>query len=108
MATGSPPERSSRFRRNHVTHLCARPRYARAGRRLAVPNQGTSTGEDWLAHVDREEARYRDGEPSARAADADARQRQLTRLGNASAGAGLALLMAGRRDRSCRQLHPRR
>ena len=57
-----------------------------------MPDQGTSTGEDWLAHVDREEARYRDGESRLpEAADADARQRQLTRLGNASAGAGLAL-----------------
>jgi tetratricopeptide (TPR) repeat protein len=66
---------------------------------LVVPNQGASTGEDWQAHVDREEARYSDGESRLpEAADADARQRQLTRLGNASAGAGLALLMAGRRD----------
>ena len=32
------------------------------------------------------------------AADPDARQRQLTRMGNAAGGAGLALLMAGRRD----------
>jgi hypothetical protein len=31
------------------------------------------------------------------AADADARQKQLTRLGNAAAGAGLSLLMVGRR-----------
>src|SRR4029450_3631685 len=48
------------------------------GRRLAVPNQGTSTGEDWLAHVDREEARYRDGEsrlPNAGGADASPRRR---------------------------------
>ena len=70
-----------------------------------MPNQGTSTGEDWLAHVDREEARYRDGESRLpEAADADARQRQLTRLGNASAGAGLALLMAGRRDEAAASL----
>lgn len=55
--------------------------------------------EDWNAHVQREEERYRDGE--ARLPDADdpdARQRQLTRMGNAAYGAGLALLMAGRRD----------
>jgi tetratricopeptide (TPR) repeat protein len=55
--------------------------------------------EDWNAHVRREEERYRDAEarlPSA--TDADARQRQLTRIGNAAYGAGLALLMAGRRD----------
>jgi hypothetical protein len=54
---------------------------------------------DWQAHVAREEARYRDGETRLPdAVDADARQRQLTRLGNASAGAGLALLMQGRAD----------
>ncbi len=48
-------------------------------------------------HVEREQERYRDGEarlPDAE--DADARQRQLTRMGNAAAGAGLALVMAGR------------
>jgi hypothetical protein len=67
------------------------------GRRLAVPNQEAGTGEDWQENVEREDARYRDGEnrlPDA--ADPDSRQRQLTRLGNASAGAGLALLMDGR------------
>jgi hypothetical protein len=54
---------------------------------------------NWLAHVDREEARYRDGESRLPdSADADSRQRQLTRLGNVSAGAGLALLMDGRRE----------
>jgi hypothetical protein len=55
--------------------------------------------EDWNGHVQREEERYRDGE--ARLPDAnepDTRQRQLTRMGNAAYGAGLALLMAGRRD----------
>jgi hypothetical protein len=52
---------------------------------------------DWIGHVEREQERYRDGEarlPDAE--DADARQRQLTRMGNAAAGAGLALVMAGR------------
>src|SRR5437763_4027637 len=69
------------------------------GRRLAVPNKEGSAAADWQAHVDREEARYRDGVSRLpEAADADSRQRQLTRLGNASAGAGLALLMAGRRE----------
>jgi hypothetical protein len=54
---------------------------------------------DWDAHVQREMQRYRDGEDRlGDAADADARQRQLTRMGNAAGGAGLALLMAGRRD----------
>lgn len=51
---------------------------------------------DWDAHFRREAERYRDGEarlPETR--DADARQRQLTRMGNAAAGAGLSLLMQG-------------
>jgi len=51
---------------------------------------------DWGAHAAREEERYRDGKgrlPDA--ADQDARQRQLTRMGNAAGGAGLAYLMAG-------------
>jgi hypothetical protein len=70
-----------------------------------VPNQETNAGEDWQAHVDREDARYRDGESRLpQTADTDARQRQLTRLGNASAGAGLALLMAGRRDEAALRL----
>jgi hypothetical protein len=62
--------------------------------------------EDWSAHLEREEARYRDGEarlPDAR--DADTRQRQLTRLGNAAGGAGLALLMLGRGDEASNWLH---
>ena len=64
---------------------------------------------DWAEHFRRERERYRDGEsrlPDAE--DVDARQRQLTRLGNAAAGAGLALLMQGRTrdarewfDRAC-------
>jgi hypothetical protein len=51
---------------------------------------------DWAEHSRREEERYRDGEgrlPDER--DPDARQRQLTRLGNAAAGAALSYLMAG-------------
>ena len=52
---------------------------------------------EWQEHVEREERRYRDGE--ARLPEApDERQRQLTRMGNAAAGAGLSLLMAGRRE----------
>jgi hypothetical protein len=54
---------------------------------------------DWAGHVRREDERYRDGE--ARLPDADdqdAHQRQLTRMGNAAAGAGLAGLMAGNPD----------
>jgi hypothetical protein len=52
--------------------------------------------EDWAAHVQREEARYRDGEARLPAlTDRDERQRQLTRMGNAAAGAGLAYVMQG-------------
>jgi hypothetical protein len=61
--------------------------------------------EDWNAHAQREQERYRDGEarlPSA--TDPDARQRQLTRMGNAAYGAGLALLMAGRREQAAEWL----
>ena len=67
--------------------------------------------QDWSAHAERELARYRDGEArlaakDARAdasaaedsADPDSRQRQLTRMANAAAGAGLALLMDRRAD----------
>ena len=54
---------------------------------------------DWDAHVEREVARYEDGEARLpRLTEADDRQRQLTRMGNAAGGAGLALLMDGRRD----------
>jgi len=51
---------------------------------------------DWTEHARREDERYRDGEarlPDAE--DQDARQRQLTRMGNAAGGAGLARLMDG-------------
>jgi hypothetical protein len=51
---------------------------------------------EWAEHTEREEARYRDGEERLpEAPDDDARQRQLTRMGNAAAGAGLAHLMLG-------------
>jgi tetratricopeptide (TPR) repeat protein len=73
-----------------------------------VPEPRGREAEDWAAHLEREERRYRDGEarlagapedPEADAAhERDARQRQLTRMGNAAGGAGLALLMLGRRD----------
>ncbi|MHB8642773.1 MAG: hypothetical protein ACYDA3_07805 [Gaiellaceae bacterium] len=54
---------------------------------------------DWAEHVAREQERYRDGEARLpEAEDTDARQRQLTRIGNAAAGAGIALVMAGQRD----------
>lgn len=72
-----------------------------SGRRLGVPEPraAAQSGEDWAGHLEREERRYRDGESRLpEAQDADARQRQLTRLGNAAGGAGLALLMQARSD----------
>jgi hypothetical protein len=51
---------------------------------------------DWAGHAQREDARYRDGEARLpEAEDQDSRQRQLTRMGNAAAGVGLARLMGG-------------
>ena len=53
---------------------------------------------DWAGHFERERGRYADGEARLPGiADPDERQRQLTRMGNAAGGAGLALLMEGRR-----------
>jgi hypothetical protein len=64
-----------------------------------VPEPESCVSEDWTAHLEREETRYRDGEARLDGApDADARQRQLTRLGNAAGGAGLALLMQCRSE----------
>jgi hypothetical protein len=58
--------------------------------------EGGGRRQDWAAHLEREQARYADGQARlGDAVDADARQRQLTRLGNAAGGAGLALLMQG-------------
>ena len=60
----------------------------------------------WAEHFDREVERYRDGEnrlPGAE--DSDARQRQLTRMGNAAGGAGLSLLMQGRREDAAEWFH---
>jgi hypothetical protein len=52
---------------------------------------------DWAEHVAREQERYRDGQARLpEVGDPDARQKQLTRMGNAAGGAGLALLMQGR------------
>lgn len=73
-----------------------------------MPGAGgpSEQAEDWAAHLEREEARYRDGEARLPdAPDPDARQRQLTRLGNAAAGAGHALLMLGRGDDASAWLH---
>ena len=64
---------------------------------------------EWQAHVEREVARYEDGEARLPAiTDADERQRQLTRMGNAAGGAGLALLMDGRPDEAADVVCPRR
>lgn len=54
-------------------------------------------GLDWNAHIERERARYEDGKKRV-PDEPDARQRQLTRIGNAAYGAGLASLMLGRTD----------
>jgi hypothetical protein len=52
----------------------------------------------WESRLEREERRYADGEARLPGlVDPDERQRQLTRMGNAAGGSGLALLMAGRR-----------
>jgi hypothetical protein len=60
--------------------------------------EDTHAIEAWSEHLERERRRYRDGESRLPdAPDADSRQRQLTRMGNAAGGAGLALLMLGRR-----------
>jgi predicted Zn-dependent protease len=53
--------------------------------------------EDWNTHIERERARYEDG--SQRLPDEpDARQRQLTRMGNAAYGAALANLVLGQAE----------
>jgi len=58
--------------------------------------QSSAADPDWAAHVEREQRRYRDGESRLpEVDDSDGRQRQLTRIANAAAGAALALLMAG-------------
>jgi len=52
---------------------------------------------DWSEDEQRERERYEDGERRLPDTDdPDSRQRQLTRMGNAAGGTGLALLMQGR------------
>jgi hypothetical protein len=51
----------------------------------------------WRELATTAESRYRDGERRL-PTDADQRQRQLTRMGNAAGAAGLSLLMAGDHD----------
>ncbi len=72
-----------------------------------MPEPRNRVGEqDWAAHLERERARYEDGESRMPGPeDADARQRQLTRLGNAAGGAGLGLLMQGRTDEAAEWFH---
>jgi hypothetical protein len=58
-------------------------------------------GESWEARLAREVHRYADGEGRLPGVShPDERQRQLTRMGNAAGGAGLALIMEGRADES--------
>jgi hypothetical protein len=54
---------------------------------------------DWREMATRAQSRYRDGEGRL-PEEPDARQRQLTRMGNAANAAGLALLMAGDEEES--------
>jgi hypothetical protein len=57
--------------------------------------------ESWDEIVEREIGRYHDGEARL-PAEPDPRQRQLTRMGNAANGAGLALLMLGRDEEAAK------
>jgi hypothetical protein len=57
--------------------------------------------ESWDQIVEREIGRYHDGEARL-PAEPDPRQRQLTRMGNAANGAGLALVMLGRDDEAAK------
>jgi hypothetical protein len=59
--------------------------------------------EGWEEIVEREIGRYHDGEARL-PAEADPRQRQLTRMGNAANGAGLALLMLGHEEEAAKWL----
>jgi hypothetical protein len=54
---------------------------------------------EWAQQLERVEARYRDGDSRLpEMSEPDARQKQLTRMGNAAGAAGLALLMDGRHE----------
>jgi tetratricopeptide (TPR) repeat protein len=59
--------------------------------------------DSWKSHLEREEGRYRDGLERI-PDDPDERQRQLTRMGNAAYGAGLAQLMLGEREQAAEWL----
>jgi hypothetical protein len=61
---------------------------------------------EWAEHLEREIERYRDGEarlPDME--DSDARQKQLTRMGNAAGGAALSLLMQGKSEEAAAWFH---
>jgi hypothetical protein len=61
---------------------------------------------EWSELAEREIGRYRDGEARLPDADeSDPRQKQLTRMGNAAGGAGLALLMQGDEDQAADWFH---
>ena len=61
---------------------------------------------EWAEHLERETARYRDGEKRLPGIElSDERQKQLTRMGNAAGGAGLALLMQGKREEAGEWFH---
>jgi hypothetical protein len=61
---------------------------------------------EWSDHAEREITRYRDGEARLPGADeSDPRQKQLTRMGNAAGGAGLAMLMRGDKDQASEWFH---
>jgi hypothetical protein len=59
---------------------------------------------DWPRHAERELERYREGESRLGESRDDPRQRQLTRLGNAAFGAGLAYLADGRTEEATKWL----
>jgi hypothetical protein len=58
---------------------------------------------DWNVQADRARRRYEDGAGRV-PSEADERQRQLTRMGNAAWAAGLSLLMAGQVEEGCEWL----
>ena len=61
---------------------------------------------DWAGHFERQAARFEDGEARLPdSSDSDARQKQLTRMGSAAGGAGLALLMQGSTEEASEWLH---
>jgi tetratricopeptide (TPR) repeat protein len=60
--------------------------------------------DSWKSHLEREAARYHDGAERI-PEESDARQRQLTRIGNAAYGAGLAHLMLGETEQATEWLN---